>query len=170
MQLQTIQVFLQFISSTAIAASLLYAAIQFRNTRRAQHVANFTKLVELQMSLRRMRVDDPSLGSVHSHDMEGLNSPEEVRAYFVNLMQLSVFEIVWFSHKMGQLPDDYFESWMKRMEQIREEPSFQKMLDKPSMKIFHDDFQKLVDTRLNAHHATRPAASNPGNASGYSRT
>ncbi len=162
--LQEIQVFLQFISSTAIASSLLYAAVQFRNTRRAQHVANFTKLVELQMSLRRMRVDDPSLGAVHAHDMDGLNSPDEVRAYFINLMQLSVFEIVWFSHKMGQLPDDYFESWMKRMDQIREEPSFQKMLAKPSMKIFHDEFQALVNTRF------RTDPSGLANASDYSRT
>ncbi len=59
-----------------------------------------------------MRVDDPSLASVYQHDVQGMSSDREIREYFMNLMQLSVFEIVWFSHKHGQLPDDYYQSWV----------------------------------------------------------
>ncbi|MCW5764587.1 MAG: hypothetical protein KIT68_01260 [Phycisphaeraceae bacterium] len=141
MTLQELQVTLQAVSSFAIAGGLLYSAVQFRNYRRAQHVANFTKLVELQMHLREMRVKEPILAQVYRHDVEGAASEREVREYFFNLMQVSVFEIVWYAHRHGQVPDDYFSSWASRMREIAAEPSFRRMMNSPSMKIMHDDFQ-----------------------------
>lgn len=143
--LQTMQLIFQSISSLAIAGGLVYTSIQFWNYKRAQHVANFSKLVELQMQLRRMRVEHPELASVYRHDVRDLESPREVQEYFMNLMQLSLFEIAWFGHKHGQIPQDYFNSWIKRMESIAEEESFQKMMDAPSMKIMHDDFQNYMN-------------------------
>jgi len=139
-----IQITLQSISSFAIAGGLIFTAFQFLQYRRALHVANFSKLVELQMHLREMRVHDPSLAKVYRHDVEMLSTDDEIREYFFNLMQLSVFEIVWFSHRNGQLPDDYFESWVKRMRDIESEESFRKMMANPAMKILHDDFQQYV--------------------------
>jgi hypothetical protein len=147
--LQHVQVGLQAISSLAIGGGFIFAAYQFWQHRRAQMVTNFTKIVELQMQLRRMRVDDPSLAAVYQHDVSGRSSPQEVREYFMNLMQLSLFEIVWYANKKGQLSDDYFESWFKRMREIEQEESFIKMMTSPSMKIFHDDFQQYIQTQLN---------------------
>lgn len=144
MELLTMQVALQSVSSFAIAGGMIYSALQFRAWRRAQHVTNFSKLVELQMSLRRMRVDDPSLAKVYSHDVQGMQSDREIREYFMNLMQLSIFEIVWFSHRNEQIPGDYFQSWVKRMRAIAEEESFQRMMANPAMKILHDDFQQYM--------------------------
>ena len=144
MTLPELQVFFQALSSLAIAGGLCYTAYQVRASRRAQHFANFSKLVELQMHLREMRVDDPKLAEVYRHDVAHAESEREVREYFFNLMQLSVFEIVWFGHRHGQIPDDYFRSWDTRMRQIAAEPSFQKMMNTPSMKILHDDFQSYI--------------------------
>lgn len=144
MTLQEVQVIAQICSSTFIGGSLLYAAIQFRAARSATLVANFTRLVELQLQLRRMRVEDPSLAHVYKHDVANLGSDQEIREYFMNLMQLSVFEIVWFGHRHGTIPDDYFESWARRMNSIKTEESFQKMVKNPSMKILHDDFEKYI--------------------------
>ena len=59
-------------------------------------------------------------------------------------MQLSLFEIAWYAHKHGQLPDDYFHSWTSRMQQVAREESFRRMIDNPSMKIMHDEFDALV--------------------------
>ncbi|MFT3685654.1 MAG: hypothetical protein QM783_12130 [Phycisphaerales bacterium] len=144
-----VQVFFQAISSVAIAGGLIYSAFQFRNYKKAQHVANFTRLVELQMHLREMRVDDPTLARVYRHDVEHATNPAEIREYFFNLMQLSVFEIVWFAHQQGQLPDDYYKSWDSRMRDIAAEPSFRAMFATPSMKLMHDSFQvymkRMVD-------------------------
>ena len=142
--LYIVQIILQAVSAFAIAGGLIFTALQFRQVRRTQHVANFAKLVELQMHLRELRIQDPSLADVDRHDVEGLRSPQEVREYFLNLMQLSVFEIVWFSHKHGQLPDDYFESWVNRMKSLAQEDSFQAMLRRPAMKILHDDFERYI--------------------------
>jgi hypothetical protein len=150
MNLQLLQVILQAVSSLAIAGGLAFAAVTFMHARRAQHVANFTKLVELQMQLRKMRVDDPSLASVYQHDVQGLSSDREIREYFMNLMQLSVFEIVWFSHRHGQLPDDYYRSWVERMKAIEQEESFLRMIGTKSMKILHDDFQKYIVEMTNS--------------------
>ena len=149
MDFETVKVLLQAISSFAVALGLIFAAVQFYYARKAQHVANFTRLVELQFQLRKMRVDDPSLASVYKHDVQGLKSDREIREYFLNLMQLSVFEIVWYSHRLGQLPDDYYESWVKRMRDIEGEDTFQKMINNPSMKILHDDFQKYITEMAN---------------------
>jgi hypothetical protein len=150
---------LQTISSVSIGGGLIFAAISYREARRATHVANFTRLVELQMQLRRMRVEDPSLAEIYQHDMQGLHSPEEVRLYFFNLMQLSLFEIAWYSHKHGQLPDDYYASWVTRMRVLQAEASFRRMMANPSMKILHDDFQKFVQEMM------KTAPEGPGTAS-----
>lgn len=142
--LQLVAIILQTITSLSIAGGLIFAAYQFYHARKAQHVANFTKLVELQMSLRRMRVDDPRLARVYSDDVRYLNGDDEIRCYFFNLMQLSLFEIAWYSHQHGQLSDEYFESWVKRFKIIAAEESFTKMMHNPSMKILHDEFQTYV--------------------------
>ncbi|MFO0861001.1 MAG: DUF6082 family protein [Phycisphaerales bacterium] len=142
--LQIAAIVLQTISSLSIAGGLIFAAFQFYYARKAQHVANFTKLVELQMSLRRMRVEDPKLANVYTDDVRNLQGEEEIRYYFFNLMQLSLFEIAWYSHEQGQLSDEYFDSWVKRFKVIAAENSFRKMMLNPSMKILHDDFQSYA--------------------------
>ena len=142
-----LQLLFQALSSTAIAAGLIYTALQFRKQRQAQHFANFAKLVEMQMHLREMRVSDPSLANVYTGDVRfaaGLPTEADrqraVREYFFNLMQLSVFEIVWFGYKHGQIPEDYFTSWESRMKDIVAEQSFLAMWNSPSMKFMHDEF------------------------------
>ena len=137
----------QALSSTAVAAGLIYTALQFRKQRQAQHFANFSKLVEMQMHLREMRVSDPSLANVYTGDVRFADHlPTEVerqraiREYFFNLMQLSVFEIVWFGFKHGEIPEDYFRSWETRMRDIVAEQSFRAMWASPSMKFMHDEF------------------------------
>jgi len=144
MDVQSATLILQAVSSCAIAGGFIYAAFQFHNYRKAAHVANFTKLVEMQMEMRRMRVDNPSLARVYKHDVQLLGSDDEIRDYFMNLMQLSIFEVAWFSHRNGQLSDDYFESWVHRMKDIQSEDSFRRMMANPSMKILHDDFQAYI--------------------------
>ena len=142
--LQILQITLQGLSAFAIAGGLLYTAIQFGAARKAQTVANFAKLVELQFQLRKMRVDSPGLAAVNKLDVQGLHSDREIQEYFLNLMQLSLFEIAWYAHEQDQLPDDYFGSWVKRMRQLAQEESFQRMLQSPAMKIMHDDFDTYV--------------------------
>lgn len=159
MDLLHAQLLFQSISSTAIAVGLIVAGIQFRHWRKVAHVGNFTKLVEMQMELRKMRVYDPSLAKVYKHDVEGMENDQEVREYFMNLMQVSIFEIVWFSHINDMIPDDYFESWVKRMRDIAKEESFQKMIASKSMKIHHDGFQKyLEELAAGVNGGSRPLA------------
>ena len=141
---QAVQLGLQTISSMAIAGGLIFTAVQVRRSHRATYVSNYTRLVEMQNALRKIRVDSPSLAYVHSHDVEGLVSDDDIRDHFLNLMQLAVFEIIWFSHLHGQIPHDYWESWERRMKDVAAEPSFRRMLASPAMKIMHDDFEKYI--------------------------
>ena len=85
--------------------------------------------------------------------MQDLHSEREVQEYFLNLMQLSLFEIAWYAHREKQLPEDYFNSWAKRMWQVGQEASFQRMINNPSMKIMHDDFDAYLRTLLSAKSA-----------------
>lgn len=142
--LQILQITLQALSSFAIAGGLIFTAIQFGQARKAQLVANFSKLVELQYQLRYIRVQHPELASVHQHDVDNLASDREIQDYFLNLMQLSLFEIAWYAHKHGQLPNDYWQSWTSRMWQVAQETSFRSMIANPSMKIMHDEFDAFV--------------------------
>jgi len=142
--LQILQITLQALSSSAIAGGFIFTAIQFRHAQKAQAVANFSKLVELQYQLRQIRVHHPSLASVHQADVQNLHSDREIQEYFLNLMQLSLFEIAWYAHKNGQLPDDYFASWTTRMWQVAQETSFRRMINNPAMKIMHDEFDLFV--------------------------
>ena len=139
-----VQITLQALSSFAIAGGLIFTAFQFSQARKAQLVANFSKLVELQYQLRQIRVLQPALASVHEQDGKNLHSEREIQDYFLNLMQLSLFEIAWYAHKHGQLPEDYFHSWTSRMWQVAQEQSFRRMIDNPSMKIMHDEFDVFV--------------------------
>lgn len=141
---ETVQIILQAVTSFAIAGGLLFTAVQFRQARKAQVVANFEKLVELQFQLRQLRVLHPSLAGVHKHDVQHLHSDQEIQEYFLNLMQVSLFEIAWYAHREGQLPTDYFRSWATRIEQLGREESFQRMMRNPSMKIMHDEFDAYL--------------------------
>src|SRR5262245_66224790 len=94
-----LQVVLQFVSALAVTIGLVYTALQFRGWRTTQHVANFTKLVELQLQLRKMVVDDPTLATLAGGDPGA--SPDEPRGNYYNLMQVSRLEIAWFSHRHG---------------------------------------------------------------------
>lgn len=139
---QVVQLTLQALSSFAIAAGLIFTAIQFGNARKAQLVANFSKLVELQYQLRSLRVSNPKLAS--QGDTQNLRTDHDIQIYYVNLMQLSLFEIAWYAHRHKQLPEDYFESWKVRIWDVAQEPAFRAMLDNPSMKIMHDEFARFV--------------------------
>jgi hypothetical protein len=150
---QIVQVTLQALSSFAIAAGLIFTAIQFRQARKAQLVANFSKLVELQYQLRRIRVDNPALAS--AQDVQNLHTDREIQEYFLNLMQLSLFEIAWYAHRQGQLPLDYYNSWMTRMWQVGRESSFRSMIENPSMKIMHDEFAEYVRELIRAPNPPR---------------
>ena len=140
--LQLVQITLQALSSFAIAGGLIFTAVQFAQARKAQVVANFSKLVELQYQLRQIRVFHPELAS--KQDVEHLHSDREIQEYFLDLMQVSLFEIAWYAHKQGQLPEDYFNSWIKRLWQLGQEPSFRRMINNPAMKIMHDEFDVFV--------------------------
>jgi hypothetical protein len=142
--LQLVQAALQALSAFAIAGGLLYTAVQFRAARRAQAVTNFAKIVEMQFELRKMRVLNPALAHVSKLDVEHLKSDREIQEYFLQLMQLSLFEIAWYAHRHGQLPKDYFDSWSRRMQQLGGEESFRRMLSTPSVKIMHDEFDEFV--------------------------
>ena len=148
----TLQMLFQAVSALAVVGGFVYAALQFRGWRTAQYVANFTTLVEFQLQLRKMVVDDPTLAPV------GLALPAEdqgeaTRGHFYNLMQLSVFEIAWFSHQHGQLPEDYFASWIANMAAITKRPAFRTMWRSDRTKILHEGFrqymeQVMEDTRM----------------------
>ena len=64
---------------------LVYAALQFRGWRTAQYVANFTTLVELQLQLRKIVVEEPTLATLGAGMPPGL-LPDEIRGDFYNLM------------------------------------------------------------------------------------
>jgi hypothetical protein len=162
--LAIVQVILQALSSFAIAGGLLFTAVQFRQARKAQLVANFSKLVELQYQLRKLRVDHPALASVYEHDVEHLHGDEEIREYFLNLMQLSLFEIAWYAHQQGQISDDYFESWARRLRELADEDSFRRMVRNPSMKIMHDDFERYVKSLVEGIDGPRPIVTRPPRA------
>ena len=142
--LQIVQITLQALSSFAIAGGLIFTAIQVKNARKSQLVANFSKLIELQSQLRYLRIQQPSLASVSPRDVEHLKTDREIQEYYVNLLQLSIFEIAWYAHKHGQIPQDYFESWTTRMWQVAQEKSFRSMIDNPAVKIMHDEFDKYI--------------------------
>ena len=148
--IQIVQIVLQALSSFAIAGGFIFTAFQFRQARKAQLVANFSKLVELQSQLRYLRVENPSLASVSPADVEHLKSDREIQEYFLNLIQLSIFEIAWYAHKHGQLPPDYFNSWTTRMREVAQEKSFRSMIDNPSVKIMHDEFDVFVRRLIDA--------------------
>jgi len=142
------QVLLQGLSATAIVGTLIYTAVQFKKQRQVQHVSNFIKLVEMQMHLREMRVREPALAEVYLRDLvwaQGLTGETReraIRSYYFHLMQLSVFEMVWFTWREGQIADDYFRSWEMRMHEVVAEESFAVMWNSPAMKFMHDDFHR----------------------------
>lgn len=156
--LQIVQIVLQALTSFAIAGGFIFTAIQFRQARKAQLVANFSKLVELQSQLRYVRVETPSLASVSPGDVQNLHSDREIQEYFLNLIQLSLFEIAWYAHEQGQLSDDYFHSWADRMWEIGQEKSFRSMLDNPAMKIMHNEFDAYVRGLIRSPTAPPPIA------------
>lgn len=142
------------------AGGLVYAAMQFRGWKASQYVANFTKLVELQLQLRKMVVDDPTLAPTGA--TKAARSPaEEMRSYYYALMQMSVFEIAWFAHEQGQLTDDYFASWQAYMAAMAKYPAFRAMWQTDRATILHDGFREYVDALTSIESASIPEKVRP---------
>ena len=137
------QIVLQTVSTLGVAVGLVYAGLQLRGWRKAQYVANFTKLVELQLQLRKMLVDDPTL-ALQGLGVPAGTSPDDIRGDYYNLMQLSLFEISWFTHQHGQLTDDYFNSWVASMAEVARGPAFQAMWQNERLKILHNGFREYI--------------------------
>ena len=131
----------QAIPVLSAAGGLLFTGWQLRGWRAQQYVTNFTKLIELQLQIRQMYINDPTLAP------DGIPA-EQTRPYFFNLIQLSLFEIAWYSHKYGQLTDDYFASWEASMVSIARRPSFRAMWQSEQTKILHDGFRKYMETLM----------------------
>jgi len=132
-------------STLGVAGGLVYAGLQLRGWRDAQYVVNFTKLVELQLQLRKMLVDDPTLA------FQGLGlppdtPPKDIRGDYYNLMQLSLFEIAWFTHLHRQLTDDYFDSWVDSMSEVVQRPAFKEMWRREQLKIMHRGFRDYMNS------------------------
>ena len=156
-----LQVVLQAVSALAVAGGLVYAALQFRGWRTAQYVANFTTLVELQLQLRKMVVEEPTL-AILGAGMSPETAPDEIRGNFYNLMQVSLFEIAWFSHQHGQLAHDYFASWVASMAAVAQRPAFRTMWQSNRTKILHDSFRQYMNTLLEDASVCAPVQ--PGSA------
>jgi hypothetical protein len=138
------QLVVQVMSTLAVAGGMIYAALQFRGWRTAQYVTNFTELVKLQLELRKMVVDDPTL-AIPSLGVPAETRPEEIRSNYYNLMQLSLFEIAWFSHLKGELTDDYFNSWVMNMTDVARRPAFRAMWMSDRTKIMHAGFREYMN-------------------------
>ena len=151
------QLVVQVLSTLAVAGGMIYAALQFRGWRTAQYVTNFTELVKLQLELRKMVVDDPSL-AVPSLGMPAETRPEDIRGNYYNLMQLSLFEIAWFSHLKGELTDDYFNSWVMNMTDVARRPAFRSMWLSDRTKIMHAGFRQYMSTFMADLAASVPVA------------
>jgi hypothetical protein len=157
------QLLVQAMSTLAVAGGLIYAALQFRGWRTAQYVTNFTELVKLQLELRKMVVDDPTLASPGLGVPTGTR-PEDIRSDFYNLMQLSLFEIAWFSHLKGQLTGDYFNSWVTNMAEVARRSAFRAMWQSNQTKIMHDGFRQYMNVFMDDTVVSTPVL--PGQASG----
>ncbi len=155
------QLVVQTISTLAVAVGLIYAALQFRGWRTAQYVTNFTELVKLQLQLRKMVVDDPALATPGLGLPAG-TPPEDIRGDYYNLMQLSLFEIAWFSHLKGQLTDDYFNSWVANMAEVAHRPAFRAMWQSHGTKIMHGGFRQYMNTFMEGRVVSTPTVSQPG--------
>jgi hypothetical protein len=84
-----LQVVLQAVSVLAVTGGLVYAALQFRGWRTAQHVANFTTLVELQ--LRQMVVEEPTLATLGA-GMSPETTSDEIRGNFYSMIKFFVLD------------------------------------------------------------------------------
>jgi hypothetical protein len=73
-------------------------------------------------------------------------------------MQLSLFEIAWFSHEHGQLPDDHFRSWVNSMSAMAARRSFQAMWRSSSTKIIHGCFRAYMETLVTEATPAEPSA------------
>src|SRR5262249_13881446 len=158
----TFQVVLQVVSVLAVAGGLVYAALLFWGWEAGPYVADFTTLVEVQLILRQMVVEDPTLATLGAGVLPGV-VPDEIRGTFYNLMQVSLFEIAWFSHQHGQLPHDYFVSWVASMAAVAQRPAFRTMWQRDEAKILHDGFRQYMNTLLEDASVSTPVQ--PGSVS-----
>src|SRR5256712_11598989 len=94
-----------------------------------------------------MVVEEPTLATLGT-GMSPEIVPNEIRGNFYNLMQVSLFEIAWFSHQHGQLPHDYFASWVASMAVVAHRPALRTMWQSDRTKILHAGLRPYMNTLL----------------------
>ena len=108
-----------------------------------------------------MVVEDPTLATLGA-GMSPETAPDEIRGNFYNLMQVSLFEIAWFSHQHGQLPHDYFASWVANMAAVTQRSAFRTMWQNDRTKILHAGFRQYMNTLVETSSVSAPVQ--PGRA------
>ena len=142
-----LQVVLQAVSALAVTGGAGLRGLAVSGVANRAACGEFYHAGRAAITTPQMAVEDPTLATLGA-GMSPETAPDEIRGNFYNLMQVSLFEIAWFSHQHGQLPHDYFASWVASMAVVAQRPAFRTMWQSDRTKILHAGFRQYMNILL----------------------
>ena len=104
----------EVIGAAAVVASLLYLAIQVRQSTQAQRTENFARALERVSSMQATLSQDEELTRIFSkgvQDATELSSLERIRFTWALYEAFDAFEFMYQTHQTREIPDEVWKRW-----------------------------------------------------------
>lgn len=112
--LQSLAYLGEIVAAAAVVASLIYLAVQVRQSTRAQRTENFARALDRISAIQSMLSQDAEMTHLFSRgvrDASSLSALEKIRFTWSLYEAFGAFEFMFQTHQTGDIPEEVWERW-----------------------------------------------------------
>ena len=114
MSLEALAYLGEVIGAVAVVISLIYLAVQIRQSTQAQRTENYTRALERVANMQALWSQDESLSVLlakGADDISRLSPPERIRFTYAFLEAFGAFEFMYHAYQDGVIPEKVWSRW-----------------------------------------------------------
>ena len=158
MDLESLAYLGEVIGAAAVVASLLYLAIQVRQSTRAQQTENYSRALERVSTMQGTLSQDNNLSRIFAtgvEDASRLTTLEKIRFTWALYEAFDAFEFMFYTYKNEEIPEEVWARWSDTVAWWLIFPGVQEWWASRPVK-FSDSFTEFVEAILQ-NNPTDPA-------------
>ena len=104
----------EVIGAAAVVASLLYLAVQVRQSTKAQRTENYARALDRVSSVQNMLSQDDEVSRIFAKGVENtasLTALEKIRFTWALYESFDSFEFMFYTYETNQMPEQVWKRW-----------------------------------------------------------
>ncbi len=114
MDLQSLANLGEVVGAVAVVASLLYLAVQVRQSTKAQQTENYARAVDRISSMQATLSQDSEVSRIFAtgvEDASNLTALEKIRFTWFLYEMFDAFEFMFHTYRSGEMPEEVWQRW-----------------------------------------------------------